>query len=138
MHAQSASPTAGPHRLALGLAAGALAATLVAVAGLLVAANQPDTASGDLVAVFPPGTTDDSALHAVALADGVIRRATWLGPVWEVSGDAPGLAGRLRASGALLVLPPQPFPSLSLGGCSFLPMDRYPPRGLGKLRAGPM
>ncbi|MFO1070611.1 MAG: hypothetical protein U1E14_18995 [Geminicoccaceae bacterium] len=138
MRARPADTTAAPHRLALGLAAAARAATLVAVAALLVAADQPDGASGDLVAVFAPGTSGERALQAVVAADGIVRRGTWLGTVWEVTGDRPGLAGRLRGAGALLVLPVQPFASLSLGGCSFLPIDRYPPRGLGKLRAGPL
>lgn len=105
---------------------------------LLIAADQPEGRSGDLAVVFPPGTSEAEALAAVAGSDGVIRRRGPLGPVWQVTSATEGFAGRLRERGALLVLPALPFPSLDLGGCSFLPPGSYDRPATVKLRAGPM
>lgn len=112
------------------------AALLVVV--LLIAADQPEGTSGDLAVVFPPGTGEAEALAAVVDSDGVIRRRGPLGPVWQVTSTADGFAGRLRERGALLVLPAVPFPSLDLGGCSYLPPGSYDRPATAKLRAGPM
>ena len=127
-----------PHGLAaivlLGLSAGAALLT----AGLVVAADPPGAASGGLTVLFPAGTGEAEALTAVALSDGVVRRRAPAGPIWYVSSDLPGFADRLRQNGALLVLPALPFPSLSLDGCSYLPVGSYDRPATAKLRAGPM
>lgn len=129
---------AGGHRLAALLLAGTVATACATFAVLAVTADQADPTSGDLLVVFPPGTAEATALRAAAAADGMVRRRGLLGVGWEMTSPAPGFAGRLREAGAWLVLPSSPFPSLSLGGCSFLPAETYRPRDLGKLRAGPM
>ena len=125
-----------------GLAAALLGLTLIAATvvtgGLLLLADQPDGKSGDLVALFPTGTDESQALKAVADSDGVIRRGGPFGPVWQVTSDIPGFAGRLRERGALLVLPGLPLAGLSAGGCSFMPFGSYDRPAVAKLRAGPM
>jgi hypothetical protein len=126
------------HGLAAALLGLALIAATAATCGLLLLADQPDGKNGDLVALFPPGTNESQALRAVAGSDGVIRRGGPFGPVWQVTSDVPGFAGRLRQRGALLVLPGLPLAGLSVGGCSFMPFGSYDRPGIAKLRAGPM
>ncbi len=126
------------HGLAVAVLALLSAAAALLFGLLLVAADQPEGTSGDLAVVFPPGTSEAEALTAVAGSDGVIRRRGPLGPVWQVTSATEGFAGRLRERGALLVLPALPFPSLDLGGCSYLPPGSYDRPVTAKLRAGPM
>ncbi len=126
------------HGLAAVLLAAACVIGLAGTAGLALLADRPDEASGDLVAVFPPGTGETQALAAVAMSDGSIRRGGPFGPIWLVTSATPGFAGRLRRQGARLVLPGLPFAGLSLGGCSFMPYGSYDRPGVAKLRAGPM
>jgi hypothetical protein len=127
-----------PHAVAARLAAATVAATMALFAALLVLADRADETSGDLLVLFAPGLSEPAVLAAVAASDGVVRRRGPLGLGWELTGMTPGLAGRLRRHGAVLVLPTSPFAGLSLGGCSYLPAERYPRPDLAKLRAGPM
>lgn len=124
--------------LALRLAAAAVGATLTLLAALLLLADRPDDASGDLLVLFAPGRPEPAVLAAVAASDGAVRRRGPVGVGWELTSATPGFAGRLRQHGAVLVLPTSPFVGLSLGGCSYLPPERYRRPDLAKLRAGPM
>jgi hypothetical protein len=114
----------GPHVLALRLAAAAVGATLSLLAALLLMADRPDEASGDLLVLFVPVRPEPAVLAAVAAS--------------ELTSATPGFAGRLRQHGPVLILPTSPFVGLSLGGCSYLSPERYPRSELAKLRAGPM
>lgn len=138
----STSSTIGAGATVHGMAAliliGLSLAAALLTGGLLIMADQPGAATGDLVVVFPAGTSETSALTATAESDGVVRRRAALGPIWYVSSDVPGFADRLRRNGATLVLPGLPFPSLSIGGCSYLPFGSYDRPATAKLRAGPM
>ena len=127
-----------PHALAAGLVGAAVLATLALLAALLALANRPDQASGDLLVLFPPGLAEPAVLAAATASDGAVRRRGPLGIGWELTSATPGFAGRLRERGAVLVLPTSPFVGLSLGGCSYLPLERYDRPDLAKLRAGPM
>jgi hypothetical protein len=128
----------GPHVLALRLAAAAVGATLSLLAALLLMADRPDEASGDLLVLFVPVRPEPAVLAAVAASDGAVRRRGPLGLGWELTSATPGFAGRLRQHGPVLILPTSPFVGLSLGGCSYLSPERYPRSELAKLRAGPM
>lgn len=94
-------------RLALpGAALLMLAASLPAVA----AAAAPEPGARDIAAVFPPWWTPGRALSAAASA-GQVRAAGSGSHILIVHADAReadgGLAARLRASGAILLLAPQ-------------------------------
>lgn len=127
-----------PHRLALRLAAATVGATLTLLAALLLLADRPGDASGDLLVLFRPGLPAPAVLAAVTASDGAVRRRGPLGLGWELTSATPGFAGRLRQHGAVLVLPTSPFVGLSLGGCSYLPPEHYRRPDVAKLRAGPM
>lgn len=126
------------HGMAAVILAGLSLAAALLTGGLLIMADQPAAATGDLTVVFPAGTSETQALAAVAGSDGAIRRRAPFGPVWYASSDVPGFADRLRSNGAMLVLPALPFPGLSVGGCSYLPFGSYDRPATAKLRAGPM
>jgi hypothetical protein len=128
----------GTHRLALALLVGSLATAVAMLALLVVVADQPDSATGDLFVIFPPATGETAVLRATAASYGVVRRRGLLGGGWELTASSQGFAGRLRQHGALLVLPTSPFQSLGLAGCSFMPWEAYRRPDLAKLRAGPM
>lgn len=105
---------------------------LVALAGLLVASIALGAAlavsagaAGErlrVTAVFPPGTSETELFLRVAAAEGRIIQGTPLPFAVEVMGDAPGIAGRLEAMGAWLVLSELPTSLLAVGGCVSSPM----------------
>jgi hypothetical protein len=119
-------------RFAALLLLGILGVWLVAMALVVRAAQLPGDAGGRMLAVFPPGHDHRAILLATARADGVLVRPTWLGLAWEVHGD-PGLAGRLREEGAVLVLEPVAFTLITTGGCSF---DLMPALAARDIRTG--
>lgn len=89
------------HRLALALFIGVIAVWLVGMAVVMRHAALPPEASGTMLAVFDPGTTDDEVFAALTRADARIVKPSGLGFVWVVASDEPGLAGRLEREGAL-------------------------------------
>lgn len=89
------------HRLALALFAGVLLVWLAAMAVVIRHAALPPEASGPMLAVFEPGTPEDDIFARLTRADARIVKQSGLPFVWVVAGDAPGLAGRLKAEGAL-------------------------------------
>lgn len=105
--------------LPLTLLAGIVLAWATILLVVLATAGTDESRSGTLLAVFPRGTAEREVLAKVAMADGVVVRGTWLGPVWQVHGEAEGFAGSLRAQGALWVLPPLPYDLFGMGGCGF-------------------
>ena len=89
------------HRLALALFLGVIALWLVGMAVVMRHAALPPEASGTMLAVFEPGTSEDDAFASLTRADARIVKPSGLSFIWVVSSDEPGLAGRLRREGAL-------------------------------------
>jgi hypothetical protein len=104
------------HRLALMLFAGVLVAWLVAMAVVMRHAALPAEASGTMLAVYEPGTPQDLIFASLTRAGARIIRPSALGFVWVVSGDEPGLAGKLMAEGALGTYRDLPI-SPTIAGC---------------------
>ena len=108
----------------------ALGAALVAVAVVGTATvelgRKAAAGSARVTAVFPPGTSAEAMLAGIAMADGRLIRNTLVPFAVEVQGDAPGIAARLEAEGALFVIARLPTAVLALGGCSYRPAAAYP------------
>jgi len=104
------------HRLALAIAAGALAMWLTGMAVAMRALTPADAASGRLLVIFPPAVSAVHALEAIANAGGRAFGQTWFLLGWDVLGEEPGFAARLRAQGAYVLtdLPWLPV----LAGCT--------------------
>jgi len=105
-----------PHWLAAGVAAGILLIWLVMMAVAIRDAALPPHASGRMFAVFPPGLGETAIVNRIAAAGGQPVRKTWLGSVWVVAGDKPGLAGALKEQGVLGTYGELPI-GLQLAGC---------------------
>ena len=104
------------HRLALGLFASALLAWLLAMAVVMRHAALPPDAKGTMLTVFEPGTPPDDAFARLTRAGARPVRDTAFGFIWVVSGDEPGLAGRLVQQGAIGTYRDLPL-SPSIAGC---------------------
>ena len=91
----------GGHRLALSLFAAVLALWIIAMAVVMRQAALPPEAAGNMLAVFQPGTPEDAVFASLTRAGARIVRQGGLGFIWVVSGEEPGLAGRLVREGAL-------------------------------------
>jgi hypothetical protein len=104
------------HRLALGLALAVLVLWFAVRAITVRLAALPASASGPMLVAFEPGTSEDRIFGNIIAAGARPVRSTWLGFVWVVAGDAPGLAGRLAERGALGAYTELPF-SPTLAGC---------------------
>jgi hypothetical protein len=89
------------HRLALALFAGVVAVWLIGMAVVIRHAALPAEASGPMLAVFEPGLQEQEMFARLARAEARIVKQSGLPFIWVVAGDEPGLAGRLRAEGAL-------------------------------------
>lgn len=108
-----------PHLLAAIAAATATLAWGGAMVAALRTAELPDDAGGMVVAVFAPGIGPDAAMARLISAGGRPVRRTAPPLAWLVEAPEPGLAARLRAHGAILVLGDFPFGPV-LAGCSGL------------------
>lgn len=91
-------------RLALGFFGGVIAIWLALMAFALDRLALPDAATGQLTAVFGAEPEEPELFQRIVEAGGRPVRSTGFGRVWVVYGDDPGLAGRLRAEGARLVV----------------------------------
>ena len=118
-----------PRRLALALGAGLIGLWLLLATTLLASGGLPGHASGRMIAVFRPGTSADQALLNVAAADARLVRGSWFAFAVLVHDDAPGLAGRLRDAGAVIVAREMVAAFLLAGGCvgghTVLPLPRF-------------
>lgn len=104
------------HRLALAIGSGILLAWFAGMAIALRALTPPDTASGRLLVIFPPAVTELQAMQAIGGAGGRTFGQAWFRLGWDVLGEEPGLAARLRAHGAYVLTD---FPWVPvLAGCS--------------------
>ncbi len=104
------------HRLALGLFIGVLAIWLAVMAAVMRDAALPPEASGPMLAVFEPGTPDDAIFASITRAGARPVRPSAFGFIWIVAGDEAGLAGRLKAEGALGAYRDLPI-SPTIAGC---------------------
>jgi hypothetical protein len=104
------------HRLAFGLFVSVLVLWMAALAALMRAGALPPEASGSMLAIFPPGTAETDVFASLTKADARIVRPSAFGFIWVVSGDTPGLAGRLKANGALGAYRDLPI-SPTIAGC---------------------
>jgi hypothetical protein len=104
------------HRLALALAAGLLAAFLVAMAITMRAAALGPEDSGSMLAVFAASASDDEVFAGLIRAGGRPLRKTWVPGVWAVAGEDRGFVARLKAEGALAAYRELPF-SPQIAGC---------------------
>jgi hypothetical protein len=104
------------HRLALTLFAGVLLVWLVAMAIIMRQAALPPEASGTMLAVFEPGRGQDEVFASLTRADARVVRPSGLGFIWVVSGEEPGLAGRLVEQGAIGTYRDLPI-SPTIAGC---------------------
>jgi len=104
------------HRLALSLFAGVLAVWLIAMAVVMRHAALAPEASGTMLAIFDPGVPEGEMFASLARADARIVRQASLGFIWVVSGEEPGLAGRLVREGAIGTYRELPI-SPTIAGC---------------------
>jgi hypothetical protein len=96
------SSKSSPHLLERScIALGAACATLV----MAMSAAAAPMGATRVAAVFPPWWTGARAIDAAATA-GSIAGAGATASILIVSSDAPGLAARLRAAGAMMLLSP--------------------------------
>lgn len=110
------------HGFALLLGGAVAAVWLVAMALTLKDAQLPAEADGTVLAVFPPGSSDDVMFGAVVRAGGEPLRSTWIGFAWVARSTDPGFAGRLRSEGAKAVFGDLPVGPV-LGGCAAVSSD---------------
>jgi|GEM_PF-1910439 len=103
----------------------ALAVVAVFGAATIELGRRAASESARVTAIFPPGTTAEAMLARIARADGRPIRGTLLPFAVEVAGDTPGIAARLQAHGALVVVARLPSDGLAVGGCSYLPAAAY-------------
>jgi hypothetical protein len=89
------------HRFALTFFASVLALWLVAMAIIMRAGALSPEASGTMLAVFEPNTPSDKVFASIIKAGAKPIRQTSFGFIWVVTSDEPGLAGKLKANGAL-------------------------------------
>lgn len=110
---------AGPaldHRFALKLALSVLAVWLMGMVIVVRSAALGPEASGKMLAVFEPGTSQDAIFNTLVAAGGRPVRETWLPFVWVVAGDESGFAGRLKLHGAVGAYGELPF-APAVAGC---------------------
>jgi hypothetical protein len=91
----------------------ALLLLAVSFLGSVFLASRPGPTGSQVAVIFPPGTSADQAILAVAAADGeIVREGAWPGLIVARSDD-PAFPARLHAQGALAVLNP-----VILGSCA--------------------
>lgn len=104
------------HRLAITIFAGIIVSWLIIMAVLMRASALPPEASGVMLAVFEPGTPSDEIFAKLTRAEARPIKETAFGFIWVVAGDAPGLAGKLAAEGAIGAYRELPI-SPTIAGC---------------------
>jgi hypothetical protein len=89
------------HKFALAIFGGVIVVWLAAMIIIMRAGALPAEASGTMLAVFNPGTSPDKIFASLVNAGAKPIRETSFGFIWVVTGDEPGLSGRLREQGAI-------------------------------------
>ena len=110
-------PDAADHRFALKLFAWIVGIWLIGMALLFEAAALPAEAAGTVIVLYPLGTETAEAVAASAAAGAKLVSASWFENVQVVADETPGLAGRLKAQGALEVFENISFAGVSFAGC---------------------
>jgi hypothetical protein len=110
-------PETADHRFALKLLAWIVGIWLTAMAFLFEAAALPPEASGTVIALFPPGMDSAQSFGASAAAGAKLVSTTWFDNVLVVADETPGLAGRLKAQGAIEAFKNMSFAGISFAGC---------------------
>ena len=104
------------HRLAISLFVSAILAWIVVMAVIMREAALPASASGTMLVVFEPGTSNDEIFANLTRAGARPVRETAFGFIWVVTADELGLAGRLRDAGAIGTYRDLPI-SPTIAGC---------------------
>ncbi|MFO1033941.1 MAG: hypothetical protein U1E15_07695 [Hyphomicrobiales bacterium] len=104
------------HRFVLGFFAVVLGVWLAVMAVLMRASALPPEASGTMLVVFNPGTSEDTAFAALTQAGARVVRRSSFNFIWVAGGDEPGLVGRLKTAGALGAYRELPI-SPTIAGC---------------------
>ncbi|HEY0832272.1 MAG TPA: hypothetical protein VGE72_00060 [Azospirillum sp.] len=107
------------HGFALAFGGVIVAVWLALMAVSLNEAALPPETDGTVLAVFPPGTTDEAAFTAMVRAGGEPVRPTWLGFAWVARGADAGFVGRLKSQGAVAAFGELPV-GPALGGCAVM------------------
>ena len=89
------------HKFFGGLFLGIIIVWLMVMMMLVRASALAPEATGTMLAVFEPKTTSDQAFAAIANSGGKPIRQSSFSFIWVVSGDEAGLAGKLKANGAI-------------------------------------
>lgn len=104
------------HRLAIALFVSVIMIWLAIMAAVMRAAALPPEATGTMLAVYDPGTPQDVIFASLTRAEAQPVRPTAFGFIWIVSGEDPGLAGRLKEQGAIGAYRELPI-SPTIAGC---------------------
>lgn len=110
-------PDGADHRFALKLLAWIVGIWVIGMALLFEAAALPPEASGTVIVLYPPGTATPAAVVSSAAAGAKLVSSSWFDNVLVVADETPGLAGRLKAQGALGVFENMSFAGVSFAGC---------------------
>ena len=78
------------HRLAIGLFISVIVIWLGVMAAVMRAAALPPEATGTMLAVFDPGTSQDVIFASLTRADARPVRPTAFGFIWIVAGETAG------------------------------------------------
>ena len=105
------------HGFALKLAGAIVGVWLLLMGLVLYHAALPPEGSGVVIAVFPLGTDSTAVATASAATGARILSTTWFDNMLIVEDEMPGLAGRLRAAGAIAAFRNVSFAGLSFVGC---------------------
>jgi hypothetical protein len=89
------------HKFALTFFSGVILLWLVAMAAIMREGRLPAEATGTMLAVFNPGTSQDQIFAKLVNAGAKPIRETSFGFIWVVAGDERGLSGRLQAEGSI-------------------------------------
>ena len=119
------------------LMAGVVLGWLAILVLVLRLAALPPAASGKLLVLFTPGSSEPEAFTAILAAGGAPVRPVLGGLAWIAAANAPGFVARLQANGALAAYPGAPV-GLTLAGCFAFATDQPHPRArtLGPRLAG--
>lgn len=112
------------HRVALLLGGAVLAVWAGFMAMALNDAALPPERDGMVLAVFPPGTSEEASFAALVRAGGEPVRQTWLSFAWVARGEGEGFVGRLHQEGAWAAFGSIPVAAPVLGGCAVVTDER--------------
>ena len=89
------------HKFALIFFSSVIVVWLIAMAFIMRQGALGPEATGIMMAVFEPGSPPDKVFASLINAGAKPIRQTSFGFIWVVTSDEPGLAGRLKANGAI-------------------------------------